>query len=237
MRSNDNPPWFRLYSEIVDNYKIRCLSFEDRWHYVAIMACKNQGIMKGSGELLERALSVKLGLSFTELDDLKSRLLAVNLIDKNFTPISWDDRQFRSDSSKERVAKYREKQRVSKGVTANVSYNPVTVTGQDTDTDKDTDAYKEKENVKQVYTRLKAIGVDKPLWDEFLKTRKRLKATNTPRALATLATKAEQFYASGEDIKELFEEANSNGWKSIYERKNRQQRKHSATKIATSTDW
>ena len=233
MRSNDNPPWFRLYSEIVDNYKIRCLAFEDRWHYVAIMACKNQGIMKGTPQLIERALSVKLGLQARELDELKKRLLDVNLIDKNFNPISWDDRQFRSDSSKERVAKYREKQKVSKGVTAKDRYNAVTVTAQDTDTDKD----KDKENMKQVYTRLKALGVDKPLWDEFLKTRKRLKATNTPRALATLATKAEQFYASGENIKELFEEANSNGWKSIYERKNRQQRKHSATKIAADTQW
>ena len=229
MRSNDNPPWFRLYSEIIDNYKIRCLAFSDRWHYVAILACKNQGIMKGSGELLERALSVKLGLSFAELDDLKSRLLAVNLIDENFCPISWDDRQFRSDSSKERVAKYRAKLKPKNNVTEKKRYNPVTVTAQDTDTD--------KENMKQVYTRLKALGVDKPLWDEFIKTRKRLKATNTPRALATLATKAEQFHASGENIKELFEEANSNGWKSIYERKNRQQRRHSATKIATSTDW
>ncbi len=233
MRSNDNPPWFRLYSEIIDNYKIRCLAFADRWHYVAILACKNQGIMKGSGELLERALSVKLGLSFAELDDLKSRLLAVNLIDENFCPISWDDRQFRSDSSKERVAKYRAKLKPKNNVTENKRYNPVTVTAQDTDTDTDTDT----ENMKQVYTRLKALGVDKPLWDEFIKTRKRLKATNTPRALATLATKAEQFHASGENIKELFEEANSNGWKSIYERKNRQQRRHSATKIATSTDW
>jgi len=235
MRSNDNPPWFRLYSEIIDNYKIRCLAFSDRWHYVAILACKNQGIMKGSGELLERALSVKLGLSFAELDDLKSRLLAVNLIDENFCPISWDDRQFRSDSSKERVAKYRAKLKPKNNVTEKKRYNPVTVTAQDTDTDTDTDT--DKENMKQVYTRLKALGVDKPLWDEFIKTRKRLKATNTPRALATLATKAEQFHASGENIKELFEEANSNGWKSIYERKNRQQRRHSATKIATSTDW
>jgi uncharacterized protein (UPF0335 family) len=189
--------------------------------------------MKGSGELLERALSVKLGLSFAELDDLKSRLLAVNLIDENFCPISWDDRQFRSDSSKERVAKYRAKLKPKNNVTEKKRYNAVTVTAQDTDTDTDTD----KENMKQVYTRLKALGVDKPLWDEFIKTRKRLKATNTPRALATLATKAEQFHASGENIKELFEEANSNGWKSIYERKNRQQRRHSATKIATSTDW
>lgn len=237
MRSNDNPPWFRLYSEIVDNYKIRCLTFEDRWHYVAIMACKNQGIMKGSGELLERALSVKLGLSFTELDDLKSRLLSVNLIDKNFNPISWDDRQFRSDSSKERVAKYREKQKVNKCVTASDSYTPVTVTGQDTDTDTDTYPDAEKDRLKQVFKRVTALGVDRQLWNEFLKTRKKLKATNTSRALATLAKRAEEFSQSGEDVKQLFEEANSNGWKTIYERKNRQQRKHSATKIATSTDW
>jgi len=235
MRSNDTPPWFRLYSEIIDNYKIRCLAFEDRWHYVAILACKNQGIMKGSGELLERALSVKLGLSQSELDDLKSRLLAVNLIDENFCPISWDDRQFRSDSSKERVAKYRAKLKSNNNVTEKKRYKAVTVTSQDTDTDTDTDT--EKDKIKIVYKRMNALGVDTPLLSEYIKTRMRLKATNTARALATLANKAEKLAKQGEDIKELVEEANSNGWKTIYERNNRQQRRHSATKIATSTDW
>jgi uncharacterized protein (UPF0335 family) len=191
--------------------------------------------MKGSGELLERALSVKLGLSFAELDDLKSRLLAVNLIDENFCPISWDDRQFRSDSSKERVAKYRAKLKPKNNVTGKKRYQPVTVTAQDTDTDTDTDT--EKKKIKEIYQRVAALGVDRQLWNEFLKTRVKLKANNTARALATLASRAEEYAQNGEDVKTLFEEANSNGWKTIYERKNRQQRRHSATKIATSTDW
>jgi uncharacterized protein (UPF0335 family) len=191
--------------------------------------------MKGSGELLERALSVKLGLSFAELDDLKSRLLAVNLIDENFCPISWDDRQFRSDSSKERVAKYRAKLKPKNNVTEKKRYKPVTVTAQDTDTDTDTDT--EKKKIKEIYQRVAALGVDRQLWNEFLKTRVKLKANNTARALATLASRAEEYAQNGEDVKTLFEEANSNGWKTIYERKNRQQRRHSATKIATSTDW
>jgi hypothetical protein len=191
--------------------------------------------MKGSGELLERALSVKLGLSFAELDDLKNRLLAVNLIDENFCPISWDDRQFRSDSSKERVAKYRAKLKPKNNVTEKKRYKPVTVTAQDTDTDTDTDT--EKKKIKEIYQRVAALGVDRQLWNEFLKTRVKLKANNTARALATLASRAEEYAQNGEDVKTLFEEANSNGWKTIYERKNRQQRRHSATKIATSTDW
>jgi uncharacterized protein (UPF0335 family) len=172
-------------------------------------------------------------LSFAELDDLKSRLLAVNLIDENFCPISWDDRQFRSDSSKERVAKYRAKLKPKNNVTEKKRYKHVTVTAQDTDTDTDTDTDK----IKSVFKRMNALGVDTPLLTEYIKTRSRLKATNTARALATLANKAEKLAKQGEDIKELVEEANSNGWKTIYERKNRQQRRHSATKIATSTDW
>ena len=136
--------------------------------------------MKGTPQLIERALSVKLGLQARELDELKKRLLDVNLIDKNFNPISWDDRQFRSDSSKERVAKYREKQKVSKGVTAKDRYNPVTVTAQDTDTDTDTDT--EKKKIKEIYQRVAALGIDRQLWNEFLKTRVKLKANNTARA-------------------------------------------------------
>jgi len=100
-------PWFRFYSEAVDDEKLKLLAFEDRWHFVALCCLKCSGVLD-AGKHLERKIAVKLGLSLSELDMVKKRLLDVDLIDKNFQPLAWDKRQYRSDKSTERVRKYRE---------------------------------------------------------------------------------------------------------------------------------
>ena len=103
-------PWFRAYAEMVDDAKLRCLAFEDRWHYVAILCCKCQGLHEDAGqELLEDMIGVKLGLQPAERDSLKRRLIRVKLIDELWQPLGWSRRQFESDSSRERVRRYRDK--------------------------------------------------------------------------------------------------------------------------------
>lgn len=122
-------PWFRLYTETVDDEKLRLLAFEDRWHFIALLCCKGSGLLDSGDDdsLLRRKLAVKLGLSPRELEEVARRLAEVGLIDfDNFQPLAWDDRQFKSDSSTERVRKYRERVKQS----GNVS-----VTAQETDTD------------------------------------------------------------------------------------------------------
>ena len=59
-------------------------------------------------------------------------------------------------------------------------------------------------------------GVERDLWNEFLKTRTKLKAPNTPRALNALTKRLALYVAQGCDANELVEEANSNGWKTVY---------------------
>lgn len=107
-------PWLRLYTDMVDNEKIRLLAFEDRWHFVAILCIKQQGILEDKGTLRDRKIAVKLGLQLVDLGEVKRRLLEVGLIDEDWNPIGWDKRQFKSDSSTERVRKYRENKGKSK---------------------------------------------------------------------------------------------------------------------------
>jgi len=140
-------PWFRLYSEMVDDEKLRLLAFEDRWHYVAILCCKNSGLLDAgdSQAMLMRKLGVKLGLAARDLEAALFRLEEVGLIDSaTAQPLGWDDRQFLSDSSTARVQAYRER----KKRTGNVS-----VTAQDTDTDTDTEQ-KKKEKASPAGSRL-----------------------------------------------------------------------------------
>lgn len=135
--------WFRMYSEAVDDEKLRLLAFEDRWHFVALLCCKNADILDNNDSLMRRKVAVKLGLDLQTLEEVARRLSEVGLIDRDtLQPIKWDDRQFKSDSSKERVQKYREKQKKQQSKQCNSNgngYSNVTVTCQESDTDTDTE--------------------------------------------------------------------------------------------------
>ena len=113
--------WLKLYTEILDDPKIRLLAFEDRWHYVALLCCKADGLMDERENLWERLIQVKLGLAQVEYDSLKKRLMEVCLIDENWNPSGWEKRQAAGDpAAAERQRKYREKQR-KRNVTHNVT--------------------------------------------------------------------------------------------------------------------
>jgi hypothetical protein len=104
--------WFRAYGEMVDDAKLRVLAFEDRWHYVAVLCCKCQGLQDTTTpDRLDRLMGVKLGLAQRDLDEVRKRLMSEGLIDKKWQPQGWDKRQFATDSSTERTRKWREAQK------------------------------------------------------------------------------------------------------------------------------
>ena len=103
-------PWFRLYSEAVDDEKLRLLAFEDRWHFIALLCCKSKGIQDEGSDIARRKIAVKLGLDLRSLEEVARRLSEVGLVDQNtLQPLAWDHRQFKSDSSTDRVKAYRER--------------------------------------------------------------------------------------------------------------------------------
>lgn len=105
-------PWFRVYHRMVDDERLRLLAFEDRWHFVALLCLKADGMIDGEkNELWERRLAVKMGLQTRELEELQRRLMGVGLIDADWQPCKWDELQQRSDSSADRTRKYRERQK------------------------------------------------------------------------------------------------------------------------------
>src|SRR5690606_40737936 len=102
-----NMPWFRAYTEMVDDEKLRLLAFEDRWHYVALLCLKGQGVLDNADPLMLRKVAVKLGVDLRTLEDVARRLEEVGLIDaETLQPLGRDKRQMKSDSSSERVARY-----------------------------------------------------------------------------------------------------------------------------------
>lgn len=123
--------WFRLHSEMPNDPKIKLLAFEDRWHYVSLLCFKCSEELDNANESLkERMIAAHLGLSLSELDSVKKRLSEVYLIDNDWQPLGWDKRQYKSDSSNDRVSKFRKKR-----------YSNVTVTPPETDTETDTEEH------------------------------------------------------------------------------------------------
>ena len=131
-------PWLRLYTDILDDEKLGLLAFEDRWHFMALLACKGRGLLDRdeSPELMRRKIALKLGLVVRELDEVARRLSEVGLIDREtLQPLAWDKRQFNSDNSTERVRAYRERQsQKTRNADETFQKRP-----QNTDTDTDTE--------------------------------------------------------------------------------------------------
>ncbi|MEN8171395.1 MAG: hypothetical protein ABFS03_00795 [Chloroflexota bacterium] len=142
-------PWLRLYTDTVDNEKLRLLAFEDRWHFIALLCLKQQGILDQNNELLERKIAVKLGVQLRELDEIKSRLMGVHLIDSSWLPIGWENKQFKSDSSTVRTRKYRKNKEKKSG---NVTGTSQERSGDGTDTDTDTDTEQIKKQKSSRFT-------------------------------------------------------------------------------------
>ncbi|MDR0215570.1 MAG: hypothetical protein LBJ15_16430 [Comamonas sp.] len=151
-------PWFRVYTRMVDDDKLKLLAFEDRWHFVALLCLKGEGLLdKGDAPgLLMRKIAVKMGLDVRTLEEVARRLAEVGLVDQaTLQPTKWDGLQMRSDSdptAADRKKRQRERTKAAKPAPGNdvtddhgqdtdasrVTGTDVTRTDTEVDTDKET---------------------------------------------------------------------------------------------------
>jgi hypothetical protein len=104
--------WFRFYAEVLHDPKVQRLSPQTFKHWVNLLclAAANEGIIDADLSNLAFSLRVSEGIAATII----SGLIADGLIEKignGLKPHNWDERQFVSDQSYDRVKKYREKLR------------------------------------------------------------------------------------------------------------------------------
>lgn len=211
-------PWFRMYSEAVDDEKLRLLAFEDRWHFVALLCCKCAGVLDSDDPLLRRKLAVKLGLGIRELDEVARRLSEVDLIDfETMQPLHWEERQFQSDSSTDRVKAYRERMKRE----GNVS-----VTAQDTDTDTDTETDTEnKTKAPAKPARFDPLKIALPecitagAWAEWIAYRRSRKLTVSEKTMNAQVAKLAEWHAAGHQPADIIAASITNGWQGLFEPK------------------
>jgi hypothetical protein len=127
-------PWFRMYTDFLEDPKMLALAFEDQRHFIGVLALKSAGTLDQDCEpkIMDRLVAQRLWIDHSAILEVKRRLMDADLIDSDWQPVSWDKRQFRSDhdpSGAERQRKYRERQRNA------LRHGRVTLPDTDTDTD------------------------------------------------------------------------------------------------------
>lgn len=120
--------WFRFYSEALDDPKVQRLDGETfkAWINLLCLANRNGGFLPSIGDIAF-ALRMDANGALTVVE----RLLNATLLDKltggvdgyRYAPHGWNERQYKSDTSTERVKRFRKRSK------------PVSGTGPDTDTE------------------------------------------------------------------------------------------------------
>jgi len=100
--------WFRLYTDLPNCVKLRKLTIQHQIGYIWCLCLHKENHLVGQ-DTQDIAWSLRMELADTieMLDTLKS----ARLLGRDLTPVGWEERQFVSDGSTERVRKYRQKQR------------------------------------------------------------------------------------------------------------------------------
>jgi len=100
-------PWFRMYSEWLDDEKVQMLSFEMQRHMVALFCLRCQ---KPTESMSDEQIGFRLKVDETLLKQIKKRFIEANIVDENWSICNWNKRQYISDLSTDRVRAHRERQ-------------------------------------------------------------------------------------------------------------------------------
>ena len=132
--------WLKLYVDIAQNPRMKLLAFEDRWHYISLLCAKAEGYLDEREQLRDRMVSVHLGLTPVEVENVKDRLIDVGLISADSQIYNWDEKQSADATGAARKRRQRAREKAEKEPadstkeirSKNIEQN-VTVTGQSRD--------------------------------------------------------------------------------------------------------
>jgi len=132
-------PWFRFYSEFSHDPKVQMMSEAMQRRYIMVMClrCSNDLVT-----LHETEIAFHLRISDAELADTKALFISKGFIDDQWNLVNWDKRQYKSDSSAERVARHRKTKKESSNVDVTLQKQKSNALDTDTDTDKETEESK-----------------------------------------------------------------------------------------------
>lgn len=125
--------WFRMYSEFATDPKVQMLSEADQRRLTMLFCLRCNGHVT----LQDTEVTFLLRITDSEWEQTKSNFIDKGFIDSDNKILNWDKRQFVSDSSKNRVAAYRERKKQQSN--GDVTLQKRKSNAIDTDTDTDTE--------------------------------------------------------------------------------------------------
>jgi hypothetical protein len=196
--------WLRLWTDIIDDEKLGLLAFEDRWHYVAILCLKRRGVLDcGDDDVTrDRKVGMKLGLGDSDRDALRKRLAAAKLTDEGWQPVGWENRQFSSDCSSDRVRKLRRKVKRFRNVSSPLPKR----SGNGSETETESESESEK-------SPLPPLGLDRDSWERFSRYRTEIRRPVKP---ASMLAAQRQLAAFGTDQAAVVDQTIANGWQGLF---------------------
>lgn len=119
--------WFRMYAEFAHDPKVQMMSeaMQRRLLMIFCLRCGNDDVTLHVTEI-----AFSLRVTDAEIAATKAEFIARGFIDENWKILNWEKRQFRSDSSRERVTKHRALQKQQCNVTVTSKKRPRTDTEQ-----------------------------------------------------------------------------------------------------------
>jgi hypothetical protein len=125
-------PWFRVHSKIQDNSDIQLLPENMRWRFISLLCSRCK-----TSDLSDEVIAFQWRLPPSDVQETKALFIAKGFIDDNWKVLGWDKWQYASDSSSDRVRKFRAngKETTTKRFTKRDSGVPWNVPEADTDTE------------------------------------------------------------------------------------------------------
>lgn len=232
-------PWLRLYTDIIDDEKLGLVAFEDRWHYIAFLACKGKGLLDRNEdqELTRRKVALKLGLSTRELDEVVRRLAEVGLLEREtMQPVGWDERQFLSDSSTDRVRAFRERTSGKEDGNADETFQK-RPKRQNTETDTETDTKKKPGRPAAPEPVVLPECIPQESWDAWMAYRKRRRLSTVEATMQGQVRRLTEWSSRGHSPAEIIRESIDNGWQGLFEPKVRSQPLARHTGLSTGRNY
>jgi hypothetical protein len=193
-------PWFRMYTDFLNDPKMIGLAFEDQRHFIGVLALKSDGAIDDVADdlMLNRIVAQRLWIDHGVILEVKRRLVTAGLIDAYWQPVAWGKRQFVSDKDSTATERKR-RERAGKAakndvtdesrVTSRTGHGNVTRLDTEADTEADTETKTEEKREKPA----QALAITPALLADFLSVRKAKRAGPlTATAIAGLQREADK---------------------------------------------
>lgn len=201
--------WFRLYSEFASDPKVQSMSEVMQRRLIMIFCLQSNGDLP---KLSHEEIAFQLRIDDETLHETFQLFQAKGFIDKNHKITNWDKRQYKSDTSTERVKRHRRKSINNNDETQVKRFRNVTVTPPETETETET---KKKQNKKELVL---PEGITLPSnLNLFIQFRKEIRKPITQTQIAGLIEDAHKLaMESNCTPEEILQQSINKGWQGIF---------------------